>query len=317
MAALLEQPHRYPPAHSERLPAALADRLGVPPERLSIGAGSVAVVRQIVSAVMREDDDAVMPWPGYDGYPTAVRLARARSVAVPLNEDASIDLDAVRAAIGPRTVLVVLSDPHNPTGTALDVGELAKFLVAVPNRVTVVLDEAYRDFDTREERPDVVALGRLHRNLCVVRTFSKACALAGLRVGYAIADPALAARLRDAALPYAVGAVAEAAALAALEAGQEIASRARAVAAERDWLSTRLRTLGYAVPTSQANFVWLPLGERADEFAASCEQWRVWVKLLHELGVRVTVGDRKASDTLLASAAAFIKVVGPWTPATS
>jgi histidinol-phosphate aminotransferase len=205
-----------------------------------------------------------------------------------------------------KTRLIFVCNPNNPTGTAVGGDALLRFLRAVPQDVTVALDEAYREFVTDPDVPDGLSLLDQFPNLIVLRTFSKAYGLAGLRVGYAIAaDPALAAALRQTQVPFAVTSVAQAAALASLEppAEKELMERVALIVEERARVRDGLLELGYEVPPSQANFVWLPLGERTTPWAAGCEERKVIVRAFAGSGARVTVGSREENDRLLAAAA--------------
>jgi histidinol-phosphate aminotransferase len=176
----------------------------------------------------------------------------------------------------------------------------------VPEDVVVALDEAYREFVTDPSVPDGLTLLPEFANLVVLRTFSKAYGLAGLRVGYAIAaDPQVAAALRQTQVPFAVTSVAQAAALASLEpaAEKELLERVTAIVAERDRVRAVLVELGYAVPSSQANFVWVPLGEGTTEWASGCEERKVIVRAFAGSGARVTIGTPEENDRFLAAAA--------------
>jgi histidinol-phosphate aminotransferase len=205
-----------------------------------------------------------------------------------------------------KTKLIFVCNPNNPTGTAVGRAALVRFLRAVPSDVVVVLDEAYREFVSDPDVPDGTTLLTEFANLVVLRTFSKAYGLAGLRVGYAIAaEPALTAALRQTQVPFAVSGVAQAAALASLEprAERELLARVGDIVRERDRVHAALLQLGYPVPPSQANFVWLPLGEATTDWAAGCEQRRVIVRGFAGAGARVTIGTPEENDRFLAAAA--------------
>jgi histidinol-phosphate aminotransferase len=203
---------------------------------------------------------------------------------------------------------VFVCNPNNPTGTAVRRDELVAFLRRVPEHVVVALDEAYREFVTDPDVPDGLTLLDEHPNLVVLRTFSKAYGLAGLRVGYAIAaDPALAAALRQTQVPFSVSSIAQQAALASLEpeAEKQLLDRVGDIVAERSRVYDALREQGYDVPPSQANFVWLPLGAATTDWAGACERELVIVRPFAGDGVRVTIGDLAENDRLLAAASAF------------
>uniref|UniRef100_UPI0013DF00CD aminotransferase class I/II-fold pyridoxal phosphate-dependent enzyme n=1 Tax=Modestobacter sp. KNN46-3 TaxID=2711218 RepID=UPI0013DF00CD len=212
------------------------------------------------------------------------------------------DLDGLAAAIDDTTRVVFVCNPNNPTGTAVRRPELERFLDAVPAQTLVVLDEAYREFVTDPDVPDGVELMRGRPNVAVLRTFSKAWGLAGLRVGYLLAeDPAVADAVRRTQVPFSVSSLAQAAAVAALASEPEVRERCAAVATERARLTGALRERGLPVADSQANFVWLPLGERAAEVAAALEARAVITRPFAGEGVRVTVGIPEEDDVFLAA----------------
>jgi histidinol-phosphate aminotransferase len=241
-------------------------------------------------------------------YPILAQVAGARSVQVPLAPGApggpadTHDLDALAAAVDEDTRLVFVCNPNNPTGTAVRRAELERFLAAVPDRTLVVLDEAYREFVTDPEVPDGLELMRGRPNVAVLRTFSKAWGLAGLRVGYLVAeDPAVADAVRRTHVPFSVSSLAQAAAVAALGSEDEVRRRCAAVVEERARLTGALRERGLPVADSQANFVWLPAGERTAELAAALEARAVITRPFAGEGLRVTVGTPEEDDVLLAA----------------
>src|SRR5256884_7164544 len=206
------------------------------------------------------------------------------------------------AALTPRTRLVFVCNPNNPTGTTARRAELDAFLDAVPDTTLVVLDEAYRESVTAPNVPDGLATYGDRPNVVVLRTMSKAWGLAGLRIGYAIAAPDVADALRKVITPFSASGVAQAAALAALDAGEEMRRRADLVVAERERVQAAVQKLLPEVPDTQANFVWLPLRDKAAEFAAGCERHRVIVRPFQGDGVRVTIGTPDENDAFLAAA---------------
>jgi histidinol-phosphate aminotransferase len=226
---------------------------------------------------------------------------------VPLREHVH-DLDEMADRITGKTRLVFVCNPNNPTGTVVHRDDLMAFLDRVPEDVIVGLDEAYFEFVDDPDVVDGMTLLEEHPNLVVLRTFSKAYGLAGLRVGYAIAaDPAVATALRQTQVPFAVSSIAQEAALASLEPQAEVQLMARVgqVVSERARVSAELLALGYEVPPSQANFVWLPLGTSATQWASGCEQHGVIVRPFAGHGVRVTVGTMAENDRLLDAAASL------------
>jgi histidinol-phosphate aminotransferase len=234
-----------------------------------------------------------------------VRVAGATAVAVPLTPDGRHDVEAMAAAVTPRTRAVLVCTPNNPTGTVVTADELAWLLQAVPDEVLVVVDEAYAELVRDPQAADGIARAREHTCVAALRTFSKAYGLAGLRVGYGVMAPAVARALRSTSIPFGVSSVAQAAAVAALSCEAELLARVELVVAERVRVLGELRTLGWQPPASEANFVWLPLGPRAQAFAQACEARGVAVRTFPGEGVRVTVAEPEASDRVLAVAAGF------------
>jgi len=297
--------NRYPDNASVALTEALAAKYGVDVERVRVGCGSVSLCTQLVQAVADADEEVVYAWRSFEAYPIIAAVSGASSIQVPLTDGHVHDLTAMAERITGKTRLIFVCNPNNPTGTAVGRDELVRFLLAVPTDVVVALDEAYREFVTDPDVPDGLTLLAEFPNLVVLRTFSKAYGLAGLRVGYAIAgDPAVAAALRQTQVPFAVTSIAQAAALASLEpdAEKELLERVAEIAGERERVLGALRELGYEVPPSQANFVWLPLGEATTGWAAGCEERRVIVRAFAGSGVRVTIGTPEENDRLLTAA---------------
>jgi histidinol-phosphate aminotransferase len=306
IAAAAGRVNRYPDMASTALRQRIADVNGVTAEEVAVGPGSVGVLAQLVSAVCDAGDEVVFAWRSFEAYPILCQIAGANPVRVPLSPDDRHDLPAMRAAITPRTKLVLLCSPNNPTGTTIGVAELSAFLDGVPAGVLVVLDEAYREF--MSEVPDAVALYRAHPNLCLLRTFSKAHGLAGLRVGYAIAHNTIAEGLRRTQVPFSVSSIAEAAALAALDSTAEIAERAAAVVAERPRVEDGARARGWDVPSGDANFVWLRCGDAEREsLAAAFDSAGILVRGYAGDGIRVTLADPASNDRVLAVLEAFAR----------
>ncbi|MBM7508426.1 histidinol-phosphate aminotransferase [Nocardioides salarius] len=303
----VEAMNRYPDMGSRALYEALAERLGVPVEDLAAATGSVALIYQLLQAFCEPGDEVVYAWRSFEAYPIAVTAAGARSVQVPLRADGHHDLDAMVAAITERTRVVMVCTPNNPTGPAVSQAELDAFLARIPAHVVAVVDEAYLEFVRMDDAVDGLATYRAHPNVVLFRTFSKAYGLAGFRVGYAVAQPEVAGALRAVSLPFGVSAVAQAAAVASLEAGEELLARVDALVAERDRVEAGLRAAGWEVPDAQGNFVWFALGERTAEFAAACDEAGIVVRPFAGEGCRVSIGEVEANDRLLEVARAFVR----------
>jgi histidinol-phosphate aminotransferase len=295
--------HRYPDMGVMALREALAARFGVDPGQVATGCGSVALAEHLVRATcLGPQDEIIYGWRSFEAYPIITAAAGATSVRVPNRADHSLDLTAMAAALTPRTRLVFVCTPNNPTGSAVGRAELDAFLAVVPESTLVVLDEAYLEFVTDPGVPDGLHAYGDRPNVAVLRTLSKAWGMAGLRLGYLVATPGVAEAVRKVITPFSVSSVAQAAALAALAAEDDMRNRADLVIAERDRVLAALRKLLPEVPDSQANFAWLPLGERSARFATACERLRVIVRSFPGEGVRVTIGTPEENDTFLSAA---------------
>jgi histidinol-phosphate aminotransferase len=297
--------NRYPDLAASAVVEALADKLDVPADHVVVGCGSVGVATQLVEAFAGPGDEVVYAWRSFEAYPIIVQVAGATAVPVPLTSGAVHDLDAMAAAITPRTKVVLVCNPNNPTGTAVQRAPLEAFLDAVPSGCLVVLDEAYREFNRDPDVPDAITLYRDRPNVAVLRTFSKAYGLAGLRVGYAVAHPEVADAIRMTSVPFAVSSIAQAAAVASLRpvAERELLERVDATVGERRRVITELRGAGWHIPDSEANFVWLATGSQTDSGAAACAEAGVVVRPFSGEGLRVTIGEPEANDIFLKVAA--------------
>jgi histidinol-phosphate aminotransferase len=302
--------NRYPDSFSTTLTSALADKYGVDPSQVAVGVGSVSLCGQLVQAAAGEGDEVIYGWRSFEAYPIVTAVGGATSVQVPLR-DYVHDLDAMAARITERTRLIFVCNPNNPTSTAVGRQALTSFLGQVPDDVLVVLDEAYREFVTDADVPDGLTLLDEHPNVIVLRTFSKAYGLAGLRVGYGIAaDPAVAMALRQTQVAFAVTQISQEAAIASLEpeAENQLFQRVAEIISERTRVGDELRRIGYEVPPSQANFVWLPLGQRTTQWARACEDRKIIVRPFGGDGARVTIGATQENDAFLEAAAAIFEM---------
>ena len=299
--------NRYPDLACTALIAELASRFDVPLEHLATGTGSIGLAQQIVQSTAGPGDEVIYAWRSFEGYPIITQIAGATAVRVPLTDAEVHDLDAMADAITDRTRLIFVCNPNNPTSTVVRRAELERFLDRVPSDVLVVLDEAYIEFIRDDQVPNGVDLYRERPNVCVLRTFSKAYGLAGLRIGFAIAHEPVAAALRKTAVPFGVSQLAQDAAVASLHSEDALRERVEALVAERTRVAEALTGQGWTVPDSHANFVWLRLGERTADFAAACEAAGVVVRPFPGEGTRVTIGEREANDLFLRAAEEFRK----------
>jgi len=311
IAAAAGEVNRYPDLGTSRLVAALAARYAHHPDGVVCGPGSVGVLQQLVAAVAAPGDEVVFAWRSFEAYPIVARVAGATAVPVALAAGGRHDLAAMAAAVTSRTRAVLVCTPNNPTGPSVGADELAAFVASVPPDVLVVVDEAYAELVRDPTAADGTTLLAAHPNVAVLRTFSKAYGLAGLRVGFGLFSPEVATAVRRTSIPFWVSSVAEAAALAALAAEDELFARVDALVAERARVLTALRVGGWDVPDSQANFVWLPAGDHSEDLAAACAAVGVAVRAFPGEGVRVTVAEPEANALWLEAAAPFAPHLRP------
>ena len=296
--------NRYPDSACIQLKAALAKHLSTAssadfaPEQVAVGCGSVSLSQQIVQITASVGDEVVMGWRSFELYPPQVQVAGATGVKVPL-ADHVYDLYAMLAAVTDRTRLIFVCNPNNPTSTVVDPDALARFVEAVPPHILIAIDEAYVEYIRDGLLPDSLELARARSNVVVLRTFSKAYGLAGLRVGYAVGHPEVITALDKVYVPFSVTSISQAAAIASLNAADELLARTDAVVAERSRVAAALRDAGFSLPSSQANFVWLPLGPRTTDFVARAADARIVVRPYGTDGVRVTIGAPEENDALM------------------
>lgn len=298
--------NRYPDPLTTELTAALAKRFDVPAECIATGTGSVGVCQQIVQAVADAGDEVIFAWRSFEAYPIITTIAGAIPVRVGLNDKLGHDLDAMAAAITERTSLILVCTPNNPTGTTVTSQQFDDFMQKVPADVLVIVDEAYVEFNRDDAAVDGLAAFRKYSNVGVLRTFSKAYGLAALRIGFFIGPVVVADAVRKTAVPFGVSNIAQAAAVASLELEDELLKRVDQIALTRQWFEDQLKAIGFDLPASQANFVWLPLGDRTDEFNERCAAVAVAVRPFSGEGVRISIGEQAALERVLEVAKDFL-----------
>jgi histidinol-phosphate aminotransferase len=296
--------NRYPDNNATALTEAIASFCGVPADHVAVGCGSVGMTQMLLEAVAEPGAEVVYAWRSFEAYPLLVSLSGATGVQVAL-KDETHDLEAMADAITENTRLIFVCNPNNPTGTIVRRAELEAFLDRVPADCLVVLDEAYREYIRDEEVPDGLTLRGDRPNLAVLRTFSKAYGLAGLRIGYLVAHPEVAGAIRKTFLPFSVNSVAQAAGVASLTATDELLERVEGTVKERDRVRDALIADGWTVPPTEANFVWLRLGDRTMDFSAACDAQGVSVRPFDGEGARVSIGSADENDAFLAVAKSY------------
>jgi len=306
----LPEIHRYPDGSGHRLRHALAGHWHVAPDQLILGNGSNELLELTARCFLLPGDEAVYAEQAFVVYDMVAQVTGAKKVMIPL-KDFTHDLDGMRAAISPRTKLVFVGNPNNPTGTALPPRALEAFLESVTSQVLVVLDEAYYEFLPPDVTPDALRFVRDGRLLLVLRTFSKIYGLAGLRIGYGIGPPALIALLNRAREPFNTNSLAQAAATAALGDVAHVA-RTRAVTEEgRKLLSEACRALGLAVVPSVANFLLVDVGRPGPATADALLRHGVIVRPMVGYGfpthLRISIGTPQENERCLAALKAVLE----------
>jgi histidinol-phosphate aminotransferase len=304
--AALPGVNRYPDPTSSRLRARLADRYGVPAQRIAIGNGSCDILLAAGQALLEPGAEVVYAWPSFSVYPHLAAASGARAITVPLDDHDRHDLDAMATEVTAATRLVIVCNPNNPTSTALPLRDIQAFLDRVPRHICVIVDEAYCEFNLLEDPDASIELLDRHANLVLLRTFSKVYGMAALRVGFALCAsnefPTAVDQVRQ---PFFCNAAAQAAAVEALRHQDEVARRVERAVAGRMQLIGGLEDMGLKVADSQANFVWVHLPEDAEELEVmrGLTERGVLVRAGGALGrenaLRVTAGSEEENDRLL------------------
>lgn len=301
--------NRYPDAAGVELRARLAGRFGVRTEEVHLGAGSVSILAQLISAATGPGDEVVYSWRSFEAYPGLVAVAGATSVPVPNTADDRHDLSAMLAAISERTRIVIVCSPNNPTGSIVTASEFADFMAAVPPHILVILDEAYVEFVTDDSAVNGRELSGRYPNLVVARTFSKAYGLAGLRIGYAVGPEYILDAARTTSIPLSVTEAAQRAAIVSLDHETVVLERVHRLAMLRDEVWRSLVDQGWSVPRPQGNFVWLATGASTAAAAELFAAAGIVVRPFAAEGIRVSIGESQSVDKLLKAAAEVVRTL--------
>jgi histidinol-phosphate aminotransferase len=293
IVAALPALNRYPDGSGHYLRHALAQKHGVSPDQVFLGNGSNELIELVVRTFLRSGDEAVMPHPSFVVYPMIVQAVGGVRVMVML-KDYRLDLEAMARAITPMTKIVFIANPNNPTATIVTRDEVEAFMARLPERTIAVFDEAYVEFAQGPDFPDGLDHVRAGRRVVVLRTFSKAASLAGLRVGYGIADADAVSLINRIRAPFNVNSLAQAAALAALEDDSHVLECVRMIDAGRHYLYEEFKALGLRYAPSRANFILLDVGRNASDIYQRLLKEGVIVRPLTPFGLesalRVTIG---------------------------
>jgi len=298
--------NRYPDATAYALRVALAAKYGTSPDEVQVGSGSVAILTQLITAAASVGDEVIYSWRSFEAYPGLVTVAGATSIQVPNTPDHRHDLDAMADAITERTRVIIVCTPNNPTGTIVTHDEFVAFMARVPASVLVLLDEAYAEFVTDDYAVVGPPLLTTYPNLVVLRTFSKAYGLAGLRVGYALGAEYIMDAAKAAAIPLSVIEPAQRAALVSLEHEDELLERVHRIAVLRDQVWLALVDQGWNVPKAEGNFIWLPTGDATAWAAEVFAEHGIVARALAPEGLRVSIGEAGSVDKLLKAAAEVV-----------
>jgi histidinol-phosphate aminotransferase len=300
----LPKVHRYPDGSGFRLCQALARHWDVSPEMIVLGNGSNELLELVGRCFLMPGDEVIYGQQAFIVYDMVAQVTGATKVRVPLR-DFTHDLDAMRAAITPRTKLVFVANPNNPTGTAVSPRALEDFLAAVPPDVPVILDEAYYEYLPPEWTPDTLRFVRDGRLLLVLRTFSKIYGLAGLRIGYGIGPAPLIALLNRAREPFNTNSLAQAAATAALRDAQHVASTRAITEVGRKFLAEQCRSLGLRVVPSMGNFLLVDVGRPGPATADALLRQGVIVRPMAGYGfathLRISIGTPPENERCIAA----------------
>lgn len=307
--------NRYPDPDATGLRERLAELHGVGPDRIAVSNGSCEILLAAAGAMLEPGATVLYSWPAFSIYPNLAAMSASEEIRVPLAEGDVHDLEAMLEAITPETRLLLVCNPNNPTSTYLPAAAIADFVARVPEDVTVILDEAYIEFQVIDDPAASIRLLDQHDNLVVLRTFSKSHSLAGLRVGYSLSSPEFRAAVDAVRQPFSVNALAQAAATEALAHRDAIGEQIAASIAERDRVEAGLARIGLETAQTAANFSWVSLGERGSEIeqnvVADLAAAGIVVRPGRLLGgpgkLRISYGTREENDRMLAALADSVR----------
>ncbi|MFC5369250.1 histidinol-phosphate transaminase [Arcanobacterium bovis] len=304
--------NRYPDMANSLLTSKIAQFHQLDESYVTISNGSVALIEKILSAICTPNSQVVLPWRSFEAYPIAVSMAGAQAVKVPLRADGNPDLVAMLGEINARTRAIIVCTPNNPTSSALNHTELRDFLLQVPPHIPVLLDEAYVEYVEMDDAVRGVELVKECANVISLRTFSKAYGLAGLRCGYALAQPHISQILLKCLTPFGTNTLAQVAAVAALDSVTEVRRRVEITKQERANVVNALCALGWRGGSPQGNFVWFNLRDEIDgasqRFTALCEDEGITVRTFRGEGSRVTIAEPEGSLRLIRAYSAFRRI---------
>jgi histidinol-phosphate aminotransferase len=309
--AQLRTLNRYPDPEKSLLRRRISERTGVPIGNVAVGNGSCEILLAAADAMLEPGAEIVYAWPSFSMYPQLAAMSGARAITVPLTEAGEHDLEAMAAQVTAATRLVIVCNPNNPSATGLKPATLDAWVGQLPRHVAVVIDEAYVEFSALQDPDDSLDLVGRHPNLVLLRTFSKVYGLCGLRAGYALCPESFRLAVDRVRQPFSVNALAQAAAVEALNHQDEVERRVELNVIERVYLESELAERGLETTDSQANFSWVSLGDRdEDAIVEGLASKGVIVRAGSALGergrLRVTYGTRPENDRFLAALDALL-----------
>jgi histidinol-phosphate aminotransferase len=296
--------NRYPDPEARALRREIAKRHDTDPARIAVSNGSCEILLAAALALCEPGDEILYAWPSFSIYPHLPALSGAREITVPLSESYVHDLDAMLEEVTAATQLLIVCNPNNPTGTHIPANRIASFVESVPDRTTIILDEAYVDYQTNDDPDATQDLLTRHANVVLLRTFSKCHGLAGLRVGYALCSPQFRGAVDAVRQPFSVNSLAQAAAAEAIRHQDDVAERVERNLVERIFVEDELHHMGFTTADSQTNFAWISLGDLDEaDVVESLAKAGVAVRPGSALGgpghLRVTYGTRPENERFL------------------
>jgi len=302
--------HVYPDQKSIELREALAKKLKLSEDNIIIGNGSDEIMQLASATFLRPGEEVIIPAHTFSLYETFTHLFDGRPVIVDLKDNEQ-ELEAMAQAITPKTKMIFLCNPHNPTGTMISKAKLEAFLSRVPKNVLVIIDEAYVEFVDSKDFPDTLPLVKERENILVLRTFSKYYGLAGLRIGYGIASPELIKYMFRVKPPFNVNRLAQAGALAALEDDLFLEKTYKNNIEQRNFLYQELDKLGLEYEKTQSNFIFMEVKQSADEIFLQMLKAGIIIRPLTSFGlpyaIRVSIGTREQNERFIQALTQLLK----------
>ncbi|MBN2754799.1 MAG: histidinol-phosphate transaminase [Candidatus Goldbacteria bacterium] len=298
MAKALNTLNIYPESGAYELRKALAKRLRVKPETLFFGNGSNELLQIIAEAFVSPGDEVMFSAVSFVVYSIAANIAGGTIIQIP-QDNFRHNIDGFIARLSPKTKLIFICNPNNPTGTIISKAEFEKLMQAVPKNVIVVLDEAYFEYADDKNYPDGIKYLSKYPNLIVLRTFSKVYGLAGIRAGYGVADPEITGIMERIRPPFNINTLAQKGALAALGDKAHMTATLKTNKEGRAYLYAELKKLGIKYVPTQANFIFIILDKNARIYFEELQKKGVIIRTVFDNFARITIGTMKENKRLI------------------